>query len=477
MIDRFLEEGVDRSHGDEADGDDDPLVEPEPAGELRGEPAAEDHGQQCGHADDSAVDVVGAAECSVRGDERDVADHEGATSPTTSPSRQCRQEIVWPVYRLAGATGAGRVLVLAGVWRRFGDRVSLAIAWSIRICRQPAAIVFPRARPLRCARMATLLQASPPPARLRRPPAPNRVVAWLSNPRRALLAAVLILTGAVGLDALSDPDVWWHIRLGDWIIAHHQIPAGELFAYTAFGNPLVAHEWLSETIFAALAAVGGLFLVTVLMGLVAWSAMLATLLRGHLRGAGPVVLAIGLALGARAAEPVLGTRPQVFTFALVCWTLWIAESSCGPGAGVCGCCRPSSCSGRICTRGSSRGSAFSLWSWWSRRSSAAGRSGRLLPAAHHRLAVALVVSVLAACVNPYGPWLFVFAATTGATERAKGIIEWQSPNFADPTDVGAPGAAAHLRRAHDHRARASDRCGAISTCATLRSPLLEQGSR
>ncbi len=63
--------------------------------------------------------------------------------------------------------------------------------------------------------------------------------------------AVLILVAAVGLDALSDPDVWWHIRLGDWIIAHHQIPAGELFAYTAFGNPLVAHEWLSETIFAA----------------------------------------------------------------------------------------------------------------------------------------------------------------------------------------------------------------------------------
>jgi hypothetical protein len=40
--------------------------------------------------------------------------------------------------------------------------------------------------------------------------------------------------------------------------------------------------------------------------------------------------------------------------------------------------------------------------------------------------------VLAACVNPYGPGLFVFAATTGATERQKGIIEWQSPNFADP---------------------------------------------
>jgi hypothetical protein len=39
---------------------------------------------------------------------------------------------------------------------------------------------------------------------------------------------------------------------------------------------------------------------------------------------------------------------------------------------------------------------------------------------------------VAACVNPYGPSLFVFAATTGSAERQKGIIEWQSPNFHDP---------------------------------------------
>ena len=173
--------------------------------------------------------------------------------------------------------------------------------------------------------MATLVRAGSPVVAPDPPQRGSRVAAWLSEPRQALLSAVLILVAAVGLDALSDPDVWWHIKLGDWIIAHHQIPAGELFAYTAFGNPLVVHEWLSETIFAALSAVGGLVLVTAVMGAVAWSGMLATLLRGRLRGAGPVVLAIGLVLGARVAEPVLGTRPQVFTFALVCWTLWIAE--------------------------------------------------------------------------------------------------------------------------------------------------------
>ncbi len=281
--------------------------------------------------------------------------------------------------------------------------------------------------------MATLVRATPaavPPQAL---PPHRRVLAWLSDPRQALLAGVLILAGGVGLDALSDPDVWWHIRLGDWIIAHHQIPAGELFAYTAFGNPLVAHEWLSETIFAALAATGGLLLVTVLMGLVAWSALLATVLRGRMRGAGPVLLAIGLVLAARVAEPVLGTRPQVFTFALICWTLWIAETYLRSGGRRIWLLPP----------------LFMLWA--NLHAGFIAGIGLLVivvvaEAVKHRwsigvvatrrritgLGIALGASALAACVNPYGPGLFVFAATTGGTERQKGIIEWQSPNFAEP---------------------------------------------
>ncbi|MFI5285644.1 MAG: hypothetical protein ACHQ4F_04935 [Candidatus Dormibacteria bacterium] len=281
--------------------------------------------------------------------------------------------------------------------------------------------------------MATLTRAARPSLPPGAPPVRGGPLAWLSDPRRALLGAVLILTGAVGLDALSDPDVWWHIRLGDWIISHHQIPAGELFAYTAMGNPLVAHEWLSETIFAAVAAVGGLFAVTVLMALVTWSAMIATLLRGRLRGAGPVVLAIGVAFGARVAEPVLGTRPQVFTFALVCWTLLIAESYLRVGGRRRWLLPPLFIFWANMHAGFIAGIGFLVivvvveavkrrWSF-----------GAVAPRRRiSGLATAVGVSALAACVNPYGPKLFLFAATTGAAERQKGIIEWQSPNFADP---------------------------------------------
>jgi hypothetical protein len=283
--------------------------------------------------------------------------------------------------------------------------------------------------------MTTLLQ---PEAPVRAPTSPrrsSRLNAWLSDPRRALLGAVLILVAAVGLDALSDPDVWWHLRLGDWIIAHHQIPAGELFAYTAFGNPLVAHEWLSELIFAALAAVGGLALVTFVMGAVAWSGMLATVLRGRLRGAGPVVIAVGLALGARVAEPVLGTRPQIFTFALVCWTLWIAESYLRSGGRRIWLLPPLFLLWANLHAGFIAGIGFLAIVLAAEMVKQRWSLGAAAPRKRVKtLAIALGASALAACVNPYGPSLFVFAATTGATERTKGIIEWQSPNFSDPAE-------------------------------------------
>jgi hypothetical protein len=248
-----------------------------------------------------------------------------------------------------------------------------------------------------------------------------------------LLAGVLILSGGVGLDALSDPDVWWHIRLGDWIMAHHQIPAGELFAYTAFGNPLVAHEWLSETVFAALAAAGGLLLVTVLMGLVAWSALLAAVLRGSMRGAGPVVLAVGLVLAARVAEPVLGTRPQVFTFALICWTLWIAETYLRGGGRRIWLLPPLFLLWANLHAGFIAGIGLLAIVVLAETVKHHWPMGTVAPIRRIRgLGIALGASALAACVNPYGPGLYVFAATTGSTERQKGIIEWQSPNFADP---------------------------------------------
>jgi hypothetical protein len=48
---------------------------------------------------------------------------------------------------------------------------------------------------------------------------------------------------------LNDGDFWWHLKTGEYILQTHSIPKTDLFSFTNYGRPWVAHEWLSEVIF------------------------------------------------------------------------------------------------------------------------------------------------------------------------------------------------------------------------------------
>jgi len=276
--------------------------------------------------------------------------------------------------------------------------------------------------------LSTDLTAVAPRTRLR-----AVVLGVLANPRRALLVAVLLAIATVGFDALSDPDVWWHVRLGQWMLANHRVPTAELFSYTAAGNPMTAHEWLSDTIFAALNGLGGLFAVALVMGVACWSGFVVIALRAARRGAGPVSCALGLALGAKAAEPVLGARPQVFTFVLISWVLLAAESYLHSGG------RRRWLIPLVVLVWANLHAGFVAGLGALVLVLVAETAKRLLhessAAPWQRIRGLLVVSgtaALAACVNPAGPSLYHFALTVSATEGQKGIVEWLSPNFHDP---------------------------------------------
>jgi hypothetical protein len=63
---------------------------------------------------------------------------------------------------------------------------------------------------------------------------------------------------------LNDPDTFWHIRTGQWILDHWQFPTTDVFSYTAAGNRWISTEWLSEVIFAIAFKAGGWQAVVVL---------------------------------------------------------------------------------------------------------------------------------------------------------------------------------------------------------------------
>lgn len=261
----------------------------------------------------------------------------------------------------------------------------------------------------------------------------RRAAGVLSEPRRALLAAVVILSAVVGLDALSDPDVWWHMVLGNWVLAHGQIPQTEMLSYTVNGVALAPHEWLSGVLFAWLNSEGGLFLLAAVMGAVSWIGLIAVALHGRLRGAGPVTIAIGLALGAKAAQPVLGIRPQVFTFAFLAITLLLTELHLRRGGRAIWLLPPLYMLWANLHGGFVAGIAFmglaaavAVLAWRLRLPNHVPLSRGV------SLGIVAVGCALFACVNPQGIVSYRFALSEATSEGAKGIIEWQPPNFTDP---------------------------------------------
>jgi hypothetical protein len=43
-----------------------------------------------------------------------------------------------------------------------------------------------------------------------------------------------------------DPDVWWHIKVGQDLLRTHHWPTTDPYSFTAFGTPWMAYEWLGD---------------------------------------------------------------------------------------------------------------------------------------------------------------------------------------------------------------------------------------
>ena len=130
----------------------------------------------------------------------------------------------------------------------------------------------------------------------------------------AFLMPIVFLFGRMGglRDLLSDCDTGWHIRTGEWIVANHRVPAGDIFSFSKTGDPWFAWEWLSDVVFAWLNGHGGLQAVVVfaILLLALTFALLFKLLR---RKSNPFV-AIAITMLAAAGSSIHWlARPHLFT--------------------------------------------------------------------------------------------------------------------------------------------------------------------
>jgi hypothetical protein len=96
----------------------------------------------------------------------------------------------------------------------------------------------------------------------------------------ALPYAVAALLALLFLVRFYDPDVFWHLATGRYIVEHHAIPRVDPFSFTVLGEPWRTIDWLAElALYGAYAAFGypGLGLFNVLWAFTMLAALATTL--------------------------------------------------------------------------------------------------------------------------------------------------------------------------------------------------------
>ena len=246
---------------------------------------------------------------------------------------------------------------------------------------------------------------------------------------RVFAIYVFLLSFFFASRPISDPDFWFHLKIGQFIVQNLQVPRVEIFSCTNLGQPYIAHGWLSGVVFYLIYSRFGqnllIFIFAVLTALAFWIIFRRS--SEHIFTRGMAVL-----LGVWTVLPNIGVRPRVFTLVLA------------------------TCYFQILTRYSRDADSKRLWwlvplmvlwvnlhgafligltliglaitgvavdAWIGRQ--AVGTWVRVKP-----LLVVLVACTLAALINPYGTKIYshIFGVLSSPIYQYVGA-DWLSPDF------------------------------------------------
>ena len=88
-------------------------------------------------------------------------------------------------------------------------------------------------------------------------PAPVRILQKTFSFPVVLAAFLVVLVVLTVRGRFDDPDMWWHLKIGEVIWTTHTIPMEDLFSSTAIHQASVPQEWLSEALIYGAYRTGG----------------------------------------------------------------------------------------------------------------------------------------------------------------------------------------------------------------------------
>jgi hypothetical protein len=258
----------------------------------------------------------------------------------------------------------------------------------------------------------------------------KRLLQWLTVRRLATVILFLSLFTLTVRFAI-DPDMWWHLRTGQYIVENQTIPHEDVFSYTVRGRRWITHEWLTEVMMYGVYQAGGrpALILTAAATITAAFALVYIQCKNR-----PYIASFVVLLAALASAPTWGPRPQMATFFLaallmtflesyrrqgnrrVLWmlpplmALWVnLHGGFFLGLGLIGVVLGVDAGARIIGHTSDRTLTWSRWK---------------------ALALTLIFCVLATLLNPNGHHMLTYPfETLGSSAMQEYIQEWHSPDF------------------------------------------------
>lgn len=144
---------------------------------------------------------------------------------------------------------------------------------------------------------------------------------WLS---RILYIVPFLLAGALSIKSLREPDLWWQIRTGQWILQHGRVPNADPFSFTHLGKEWINIKWGFEVMAACLSQVSGpesVFLIQLVVSLfLVW--IFYQILRSLRVDSPPVFFVSTLVLLVGLEYRMIG-RPEMFTHLFTLLFIWV----------------------------------------------------------------------------------------------------------------------------------------------------------
>jgi len=263
------------------------------------------------------------------------------------------------------------------------------------------------------------------------------ILRTMQSSRTLLVVVFMLVIFAAASRPIKDPDFYWHLKTGQYLLENKSIPHTDIFSTSKFGSEWVTHEWLSElfmySIFRFLGYVGLI---------VAFAAIITATFNFAYRcckevAPHPYVAGFALIVGAAATTPTWGVRPQMLSMLFASVFVLVLRDYCrNRRAQVIWLLVPLTVLWVNMHAGFAMGLAFIVLTIVSLLV-----DSLLLPDTSikkmwprvRKLCFLLVSCIAAVCLNPNGVRMYSYPfETLTSSAMMQYIQEWKSPNFHEP---------------------------------------------